>query len=46
MKPADLGGLIKGLLVVIGIAMALGRLSDLNRWAVREAFGSFTIHKI
>ncbi len=42
MKPTDLSGLIKGLMVVIGIAMALGRLDDLKRWAAREAFGVHT----
>ena len=39
MKPFDLSGLIKGLMVVIGIALALGRLDELKRWAAREAFG-------
>jgi hypothetical protein len=39
MKPLDLSGLIKGLMVVIGIALALGRLEDLKRWAANEAFG-------
>ena len=38
MKPTDLTGLIKGLMVVIGIAMALGRLDELKRWAIKEAF--------
>ncbi len=37
-KPLDLSGLIKGLMVVIGIAMALGKLDDLKRWAMKEAF--------
>ena len=37
MKPMDLSGLIKGLMVVIGIALALGKL---ERWAIREAFPS------
>ena len=39
MKAMDLTGLIKGLMVVIGIALALGRLDDLKMWATREAFG-------
>ena len=38
MKPMDLTGLIKGILVVIGIAMALGKLNELKRWATKEAF--------
>ena len=38
MKPVDLSGLIKGLMVVIGIAMALGKLDDLRVWAAKEAF--------
>jgi hypothetical protein len=38
MNTVDLGGLIKGLMVVIGIALALGRLDDLERWAANEAF--------
>ena len=38
MKPVDLSGLIKGLLVVIGIAMAAGRMDDLRTWAIKEAF--------
>ncbi len=38
MQSLDLSGLIKGLLVVIGIAMAMGRLGDLERWAAHEAF--------
>ena len=44
MKPMDLSGLIKGLLVVVGIAMALGRLDELKRWAAREAFGVKPTH--
>jgi hypothetical protein len=44
MKPMDLTGLIKGLMVVIGIAMALGRLEALKRWATKEAFG-ISMHK-
>ena len=43
MKPMDLSGLIKGLMVVIGIAMALGRLDDLKRWAVREALPHYKL---
>lgn len=39
MKPMDLSGLIKGLLVVIGIALAAGRLHELKQWAISEAFG-------
>ena len=45
MKATDLSGLIKGLMVVIGIAMALGRLDDLKRWAAQEAFASPVHHK-
>ena len=37
MKPMDLSGLIKGLMIVIGIALALGKLDELKRWAVHEA---------
>ncbi len=45
MKPLDLSGLTKGLVVVIGIAMALGRLETLKRWAAQEAFrGCDTYH--
>jgi hypothetical protein len=40
MKPVDLSGLIKGLMVVIGIALALGKLENLKRWAIQEAFSS------
>ncbi len=36
----DLGPLIKGLLVVIGIAMATGHYGDLQRWARREVVES------
>jgi hypothetical protein len=39
MKPMDLSGLIKGLMVVIGIAIAAGKLSALKQWAIKEAFG-------
>ena len=39
MRPLDPSGLARGLLVVIGIAMALGRLDELKHWAAREAFG-------
>lgn len=39
MKAMDLSGLIKGLMVVIGIAMAIGKLGALERWAAKEAFG-------
>lgn len=38
MRPVDLSGLIKGLMVVIGIAVALGKLDALKRWAISEAF--------
>lgn len=34
----DLSGLTKGLMVVIGIAVATGHLQDLKMWAAREAF--------
>jgi len=39
MKPVDLTGLIKGLLVVIGISIALGKYEQLSAWARKEAFG-------
>ena len=39
MKATDLSGLIKGLMIVIGIAMAFGKLDVLRQWAAREAFG-------
>jgi hypothetical protein len=38
MKPVELSGLIKGLLVVIGIAMASGQMNEVRSWAVKEAF--------
>ena len=38
MNSIDLSGLIKGLMIVIGIALAMGRLGDLERWAGKEAF--------
>jgi hypothetical protein len=38
MQSIDLSGLIKGLLVVIGIALAMGRLGNLKRWAAHETF--------
>jgi hypothetical protein len=40
----DLSGLIKGLMVMIGVAIALGKLDDLKQWAIREAFGKTSIH--
>jgi hypothetical protein len=33
----DLSGLIKGIMVVIGIAMATGHYGDLERWARQQA---------
>ena len=44
MKPIDLSGLIKGLMVVIGIAIALGQLENLKRWAIEEAFPRTSNH--
>jgi hypothetical protein len=38
MNSIDLSGLIKGLMVVIAIAIAAGRLSELKHWAAHEAF--------
>lgn len=38
MNTVDLSGLIKGLMVVIGIALALGRLNELKKWSIKEAF--------
>lgn len=38
MKPIDLSGLIRGLMVAIGIALTLGKLPTLERWAIKEAF--------
>ena len=48
MKGMDLTGLIKGLLVVIGIAMALGKLDNLKRWAAKEAFQKqmYSVHSL
>ena len=43
MRPLDLSGLIKGLLVVIGLAIVLGKLDVLRDWAVREAFSEMPI---
>lgn len=40
MKPLDLSGLIKGLMIVIGMAIALGKLDVLRQWAAKEAFGA------
>ena len=37
MKAVDISGLVKGCLVVIGIAMATGHYGDLQRWARRQA---------
>jgi len=39
MNTIDLSGLIKGLMVVIGIAVSMGRLPELKKWAAEEAFG-------
>lgn len=33
----DLSGLIKGIMVVIGIALATGHYGDLERWARHQA---------
>ena len=38
MKPMDMSELIKGLMVVIGIALAIGKLPELKQWAARKAF--------
>ncbi len=37
MKPVDLSGLIKGLMVVIGIAIMMGKLDELRVWATLKA---------
>ena len=39
MSTINLGELVKGLMVVVGIAMSLGKLPELKRWAAQEAFG-------
>ena len=36
----NLGELVKGLMVVIGIAVSMGKLPELKRWAPQEAFGA------
>lgn len=38
MNTIDLSGLIKGLMMVIAIAMSMGKLPELKRWAAQEAF--------
>jgi len=38
MKPLELGELIKGLMIVIAIALSLGKLEVIKTWAMREAF--------
>ena len=38
MKPMDLSELIKGLMVIIGIALAAGKLPELKQWAIKRAF--------
>ncbi len=37
MKPAEIGSLVSGLLVVIGIAIGLGQYPRLERWAREQA---------
>ena len=39
MNTINLGELVKGLTVVIGIAVSMGKLPQLERWAAQEAFG-------
>ena len=38
MNTINLSELIKGLMVVIGIAASMGKLPELKRWAAQEAF--------
>ena len=40
MNTIDLSSLIKGLMVVIGVAISLGKLDALKHRAAMEAFGS------
>ena len=42
----NLGELVKGLMVVIGIAVSMGKLPELKRWAAQEAFGVRPTHHI
>lgn len=44
MNTINLGELVKGLMVVIGIAVSMGRLPELKRWAAQEAFGRTPQH--
>ena len=44
MNTIDLGGLIKGLMGVMGIAFSLGQLPALKRWAAHETFGASHSH--
>lgn len=39
MNTINLSDLVKGLMVVIAIAMSMGKLPELKRWAIKEAFG-------
>lgn len=41
----DLGGLMKASMLVLGIAMAVGRFEDVQRWAILEFAKSITTVK-
>jgi hypothetical protein len=40
MQTPDLGPLVRGIIVVIGIAIALGQYPKLERWAKLQAIGA------
>lgn len=42
----NLGELVKGLMLVIGIAVSMGKLPELKRWAAQEAFGVRPVHHV
>jgi len=44
MSTINLGELVKGLMVVVGIALSMGKLPELKRWAAKEAFGPTQTH--
>ena len=39
MNTLSLNELVKGLMIVIAIAISMGKLPELKRWAALEAFG-------
>ena len=45
MNTVDLSGLIKGLMVVITIAVIANKLPELKQWALEEAFGHHSTHQ-